>query len=77
MLWKKIILKDNISEYIESKHKNTGTSSCKSIHMSELQCLNSSIYTLLELFGLSLKYEVDFPGKFVLIEYVTKFSPAS
>ena len=40
---KKIILKGNIAtKYVEYKHKNTGTSSCKSIHIPELQCFNSS-----------------------------------
>ena len=42
MLWKKIILKNNItSKYIKHKHKNTGTSSCKSIYISKWHCLNS------------------------------------
>ena len=39
----KIILKDNIAtNYIEYKHKNTVSSSCKSIRISKLQCFNSS-----------------------------------
>ena len=41
-LWKMIILKDNITtKHIKYKHKNTGTSG-KPIHISGLQCFNSS-----------------------------------
>ena len=40
---KKDHLKVNIKiKYIEYKRKNTGTSSCRSIRISELQCFNSS-----------------------------------
>ena len=34
-LWKKIILKDIATKYIEYKHKNTGGSSYKSICISK------------------------------------------
>ena len=67
MLLKKIVLKGKITtKYIEYKHKNTGTSSCKSIHISELQCFNSSTkcwktVSLIPSFGL-LKYETNFLG---------------
>ena len=41
--WKKIFLKGNITtKNFEYKHKNTGTSSCNSIPISELQCFTSS-----------------------------------
>ena len=61
MLQKKIILKDNIvTKCIECKNKNTGTSSCKSIHISELLCFNSSTkswktVSLKPSFGLSVE----------------------
>ena len=39
----KVILKANLTtKYIKYKRKNAGTSSCKSIRISKLQCLNSS-----------------------------------
>ena len=57
-LWKKVTLKGNVTKYIEYKHKNTGTSSCKSICVSKLQCFNSSMKcwktVLLKPFGLSV-----------------------
>ena len=31
------------TKYIEYKHKNTGTSNCKSIRISKLQCFKNSI----------------------------------
>ena len=58
---KKIILKDNIAtKYIEYKHKTTGASSCKSIHISKLQCFNLSTkcwktVSLKSSFGLSVE----------------------
>ena len=57
-LWKKIILKDNIAtKYIEYKHKNTGTSSSKSIRIAKLKCFNSStkLVSLKPSFGLSVE----------------------
>ena len=65
--YKNIILKDNIAtKYIEYKHKNTGTSSCKSIGISQLQCFNSSTkcwkpVSLKPSFRLSVKLWSRFP----------------
>ena len=39
---KHVLKKDHWQPCIEYKHKNTGTSSCKSIRISKLQCFNST-----------------------------------
>ena len=74
-LWKKIILKGNITtKYIEYKHKNTGTSSCNCIRISRLQCFTSftkccKTVSLKPCFGLSVEIWSRF-SRFVLCNRV-------
>ena len=67
---KKIILKGNITTtYIEHKYESTRTSVLSPPQNVETQYQNLFLDSL-------LKYVVNFPGKFDLVEYITKFLPA-
>ena len=60
---------------MEYKHKNTGTSSCKSICISELQCFNSSVKcwkaVSLKPFGVSIEIWSQF-HRLVCFDWVHK-----